>query len=110
MIRLEADASEIPRLERAAAIALGKLDKISAIAMTRAAARHNGPCAAFDTGAPIGIASSLPSVGTTAITHLQTLALRPRNEAYPQGAICKSRPAVVIASPNQLSYQCGMLA
>ena len=38
MIRLEADASEIPRLERAAAIALGKLDKISAIAMTRAAA------------------------------------------------------------------------
>jgi hypothetical protein len=39
MIRLEADASEIPRLERAAAIALGKLDKISAIAMTRAAAK-----------------------------------------------------------------------
>jgi hypothetical protein len=39
MIRLEADASEIPPLERAAAIAIGKLDKISAIAMTRAAAK-----------------------------------------------------------------------
>ena len=46
MIKFTCDASQISRLDHAAAIALGKLDKISAIAMTRAAASAKDSLAA----------------------------------------------------------------